>query len=346
MKIRNSNFELLRILSMFMIIAHHYSVHGHFEFTYGIHLNNMFLDFLYLGGQIGVVLFVFISGYHMIHSELSLKKVIRLELQILFYSVLIGLLFYFFPSKSLGSLSISQLSQAFLPVTHSFYWFATTYMILYLLTPYINKMLLHLEQSEFIKLLILGLLFCILVPSFAYTDLGVGRVIYFIFFYSIGAYFRLYPVQIKKRKLLLASSISYFLLFLTTVFFQFLSSYDANYSVWIYHFAGINSLFVLFISISIFLLFQNWKVQYHKWINVVASTTFGIYLIHDNPFFKQFLWVDFFQNSTYYMRKALFPHAILSIAVVFISCAIIELFRIYLLEKMLSFWKQKRNLKG
>ena len=30
---RQSNFELLRIISMILIVAHHYAVHGGFEIT-------------------------------------------------------------------------------------------------------------------------------------------------------------------------------------------------------------------------------------------------------------------------------------------------------------------------
>lgn len=333
MKIRNSNFELLRILSMFMIIAHHYSVHGQFQPTYGIHLNNMILDFLYLGGQVGVVLFVLITGYHMVHSEFKLKKIVKLELQILFYSLTISLFFYFFHYDSVGALTISNLTQSLFPTIHYTYWFATTYIVLYLMVPYLNKLLLSLKQKEFIRFLILGLLGCILIPTFTGKDLGIGRVLYFVYFYAIGAYFKLYPIKAKSSTWFLSSLFSYFFLFLTTQCFQILAVYDSTYSSLIYYFTGINSFIILFIAISIFGLFQSFSIKNNRFINMIASATFGIYLIHDNPYMRNFLWITVFKNNTHYFSHYLLIHAIISIILTFVVCTFIELIRKYILEK-------------
>lgn len=194
MKKRESNFELLRILSMMMIIAHHYSVHGHFEITYGISLRNMIIDFLALGGKIGVILYIFITGYHMIHSQIKLKKLFKLKAQILFYSVLFAFLFYIFPDRSIGFLSIENIRQSFF---QSYLMFATIYMVLYLFVPYINKLLLSFSQKEFIKFLTLGFFVCTLIPTFSNATLGIDMVICFIYFYSIGSYLRLYPIFVQ-----------------------------------------------------------------------------------------------------------------------------------------------------
>lgn len=327
MKTRNSNFELLRILSMFMIIAHHYSVHGHFEFIYGIRPNNMLLDFLYLGGQIGVILFVLISGYYMIHSEFKLKKLFKLELQILFYSIIVALFFYLFRCDSVGTLTVSNLVQSLFPTINYTYWFSTTYIVLYLMVPYLNKLLLSIKKKDFINLLILGLLGCILIPTFAGKDLGIGRVLYFAYFYSIGAYFKLYPIKAKKLTWLLFSILSYFFLFLTTQCFQILANYDPSYSSSIYYFAGINSFIILFISISIFGFFQSFSIKNNRLINTIASTTFGIYLIHDNPYMRNFLWITVFKNNIYYFSHYLLIHALVSIILVFAICTLIDLCR-------------------
>lgn len=233
MKKRESNFELLRILSMMMIIAHHYSVHGHFEITYGISLRNMIIDFLALGGKIGVILYIFITGYHMIHSQIKLKKLFKLEAQILFYSVLFAFLFYIFPDRSIGFLSIENIRQSFFPILSYTYWFATIYMVLYLFVPYINKLLLSLSQKEFIKFLTLGFFVCTLIPTFSNATLGIDMVICFIYFYSIGSYLRLYPIFVQQKKLFILTFLSYLFLFFTTIFFQALSAYDSTFSPYI-----------------------------------------------------------------------------------------------------------------
>ena len=333
MKIRNSNFELLRIISMLMIIAHHYSVHGQFTQIYGISINNMIIDFLFLGGKIGVLLFVMITGYHMINSKINIKKIIQLEFQIIFYSLLITIFFHIFHFETVGNVTITNIVDSLMPITRYTYWFATIYMLLYLFIPYINKLLLSLSKKEYINLLTLGLFLFTLVPTFARSDLYVGNLIYFIYFYTIGAYFKLYPKIQKKRWCLLTSSITYLFIFICSIFFQYISSKDIINSSYIYHFAGINSLFTLIISISMFLFFKNLKIKNKKWINIISSTTFGIYLIHDNPYVRQFLWVTVFKNSTFYQSNYLFIHAIISIFVVFIISSLIELVRKYIVEK-------------
>ena len=91
---RQSNIELLRIVAMLMIIAHHFSVHGNFDLRNMLVGNNIWLQFLATGGKIGVNIFVMISGYFLISSKnIETKKVLKLLAQILFYSVIIFILF-------------------------------------------------------------------------------------------------------------------------------------------------------------------------------------------------------------------------------------------------------------
>lgn len=68
-KIRNSNLEILRIVSMILIIVHHYVVHGQFEWSNTITTNKILLEVLSLGGKLGVNCFVLITGYFMVQSK-------------------------------------------------------------------------------------------------------------------------------------------------------------------------------------------------------------------------------------------------------------------------------------
>ena len=60
-KTRNSYFELLRILSMALIVMHHYSVHGGFDFMSPFSLRLYFVQCLAMGGKLGVNVFVLVS---------------------------------------------------------------------------------------------------------------------------------------------------------------------------------------------------------------------------------------------------------------------------------------------
>ena len=64
---RQSNIELLRIVAMLLIIAHHFSLHGGFVFsTASITVNRLWIQFIQIGGEIGINVFVLISGYFLI----------------------------------------------------------------------------------------------------------------------------------------------------------------------------------------------------------------------------------------------------------------------------------------
>lgn len=69
-KQRNSNIELLRIVAMLMIVAHHFSVHGGFSFDPSrISVNLIWIQFLQLGGKVGVDIFILISGYYLVSRK-------------------------------------------------------------------------------------------------------------------------------------------------------------------------------------------------------------------------------------------------------------------------------------
>lgn len=76
------------------------------------------------------------------------------------------------------------------------------------------------------------------------------------------------------------------------------------------------------------------EIGSNRIINICASATFGIFLIHANSdTMRHFLWVDTLHNSDYFRSNYLWVHAILSLAGVYIICLLIDLGRIYLVER-------------
>ena len=100
MKQRNSNIELLRILSMLMIIAHHYALYGVHQlydsnkidsyYAYGTSLNRAISECFLPGGVVGVGIFFLIAGYFGIQSDkIRVSSVIK---TVLFYSLFFAFL--------------------------------------------------------------------------------------------------------------------------------------------------------------------------------------------------------------------------------------------------------------
>ena len=144
---RNSSFELLRIISMFLIVAHHYSVHSGFNFLEPLSVNLYYAQCLASGGKFGVNIFVLISGYFLCKSTFKWQKLIKLELQVLFYSIIIGVVFYIYSEEK----SLSNLVFSFLPLYSSEYWFYKAYFVLFLLSPFLNVFINSIEKTQYQK---------------------------------------------------------------------------------------------------------------------------------------------------------------------------------------------------
>ena len=81
------------------------------------------------------------------------------------------------------------------------------------------------------------------------------------------------------------------------------------------------------------MLFKNLKIQYNPFINAVASTCFGVLLIHANSdTMRQWLWEDVLQNAKVYNSSYFCFHAICSVLGLFSICSIIDMGRKYFFD--------------
>ena len=95
-KKRETNLELFRILVMLAIVAHHYVVNSGLLQAMAQNPTSLQSVVLYLfgmWGKTGINCFVLITGYFMCKSQISMKKLLRLVAEILFYSLLINAAF-------------------------------------------------------------------------------------------------------------------------------------------------------------------------------------------------------------------------------------------------------------
>lgn len=149
-KLRNSNFEALRIISMLMIILHHFVVHSYYHpiINNTNFVNDFVIFFFRSGGKLGVVLFTMITGYFMIYSRANIKKLLLLEGQVLFTSIVIFIVFVFYNNDLF---TIKNVVQYFLPNINKTFWFFSGYFVLYLFMPYINNYFLLWKKTNFLN---------------------------------------------------------------------------------------------------------------------------------------------------------------------------------------------------
>ena len=95
-KARSSNIELFRIISMLMIVAHHYVVNSglldYIDAKFALQFKDYFLLLFGWGGKTGINCFVLITGYFMCESNITKKKFFKLLGRCEIFSVNLDLL--------------------------------------------------------------------------------------------------------------------------------------------------------------------------------------------------------------------------------------------------------------
>ena len=73
---------------MIMIVINHYALYG-FDFQLlPYSFNKYLIDAIAMFGKVGSNGFIFISAWFMIDSKFTIKKFLKLEFQVIFYSLL------------------------------------------------------------------------------------------------------------------------------------------------------------------------------------------------------------------------------------------------------------------
>ena len=98
--VRDSSIELLRILAMIMIVLCHFATHGDFSFdTNVLSIPRLWWNFIEMGGNLGVNIFVLISGYFLVSSNgkvFNLPRILKFWGQVFVYSIAIYLIFLWY----------------------------------------------------------------------------------------------------------------------------------------------------------------------------------------------------------------------------------------------------------
>lgn len=327
---RNSNLELLRIISMILIIAHHYAVHGFNLVEWNGSLNQYIVDVLSLGGKLGVSCFILISGYFMVYSKITLHKLVKLIAEVWFYSVGIALLFCFVltPVEPIG---IIDLIKVLLPIGYTEYWFMTDYVVLMLLSPVLNITIEKIDKAFHRNLIFLFVILWSVLPCFIKANYDYHDLDWFVILYFIAGYIRKY-VDISKKNMskhFTVAVISYIAVIGFDVIMiwlghalhmDFLISHAG-------HMAKLNSLLILSTSVELLLGFLKMKPFKCLWLNKLASATLGVYLIHDNHMVRPYLWHTLLKTDNIAFSKILPVHALCSIVGVYVVCTLIDLLR-------------------
>lgn len=319
---RRSNFELLRIICMIMIVTLHTLGHGGALKNTQVSSANFFVAHLLESLSIVAVnCYILISGFFGINSKFKIKKVLDLYIQVLFYSIIISSLFWII---GIESISLGGILQAIFPITMQTWWFMSIYLVLYILTPYINKLLQVLSFKEFSGLLIVLLFIFVIwpsIPKFRPIDIQGGYGLYsFIVLYTVGAYISKFykDKTFNKYALLVLYLLSATILAVINVSISRIIG--RNWGIYAYNF-----LLIFISSIVLFLFFKEIKIK-SKFINKLSSLTLGVYLIHDHGYIRKFIY-NALGYDNYFNTSMFILYTLIVIGIIYISSSIVEYLR-------------------
>jgi len=275
-------------------------------------------------------------GYFGIMSGPSTQKIIRIEWQVLFYSML-GLVIGLTIERHL--LSIRAIALSIFPTITEHYWFFSAYVIVFALSGYLNELLRKLPKDHFVRMLLLCFLFWCVIPFFSlreYHGFFWNQLIWFFVMYVTGAFFRLFNpiISVKTCWIFLISSI--FLLMASFAVFELLAPKMAFLNGYVTYFRWSNSPVAIVASVSMLSLAIRSKGYTNQLVNKVASLVFGIYLLHENFFIKDLLWGRFFNASCCSTVVDRVAHFLFSVIIVFAIGCIVELTRAKLERKFMA----------
>ena len=335
-RLRDSNLELYRIIVMFMIVAHHYVVNsGLMDIMKDAPMssNSIFFYLFGMWGKTGINCFVMITGYFMCKSNITIRKFLKLTLEVIFYYVTIYSLFVI-TGKS--DFSLKDAFLCFLPIKSIADGFTSCFIAFYLAIPFLNILVLNMTKRQHQLLICLCLFIYTFIAMIPIFKLKMNYVSWFCVLYFIASYIRFY-VNTDNRNyktwgwfsvlfifFSMASVLS--LLYISTIKGRFYNIY--------FFVSDSNKILALLTAITTFMWFKNMRIKYSKWINTIASSMFGVLLIHANSnTMRHWLWRETLQNANHYGDNHYAIYALMSVLTVFFICVIIDQVRIHTIEK-------------
>lgn len=321
---RSSNLELLRILCMLLIIGDHITGQGGIA-DYLTLPSSFAFCLIGCGSRIACSVFILIGGWFLCEQPYKTRRPLSLWLSLWLYTVPVTLL-----CKLAGmDVSFGALRWAAFPASTRQLWFISDYLLLLLCVPLLNRVLRGLSRPAH-----RGSLAVLAVPLLIYpTVFGGDGVVsdtawMFLYEYLLVAYLRRYPDNrltrlLQNRAAALALGVG--LPLANTAVRAVLETRgltDGKAFQYIsYYRTALGALPNLLAALALFYLFKSLDLGHRRWINALSGTTLGVYILHQVPAFRDFLWNGILQTHAHHGSVG---YTLFAILAVFLGCAAVD----------------------
>ncbi|MBE5800358.1 MAG: acyltransferase [Clostridiales bacterium] len=337
---RNYGVDALRILAMYMIVVLHVLGQGGIldavQRGTGQYSPAWFME---IASYCAVNCYALISGYVGVKSRFRMSNILYLWLQVVFYGLIAAWVLGKVMPQKVPSFAWKQ---ALIPVSNNNYWYYTAYFAMSFFIPLMNALLNSVSQRELKLALCSAFVVFSVYPTILQADrfnLHEGYSVWWLMMlYLTGGYIRLYGAEsclyaFCKRHGIVVYSIATTAIWLTDMLigdniipFIFGGTLKPDFLI------GYTSVFVVIQAIALLILFAEWKPSRRitKYIAFAAPLTFGVYLIHCNPYVFGEVLADAFACMASIHPVALVPAVMLAAFGVFTACVLIDWVRMKL----------------
>jgi len=337
MQKRNYGIDLSRLISMLMVVTLHTLGHGGIlQNAQTGSLNYFFVWFIECACMCAVNCYAIISGYVGVNSKPRISKLLNLWLQIAFWTLSItAICFIIFPQTR----GFRNLFNAFLPISMGQYWYLSSYFILYMLSPFLNKAIEYTTKKACITSLSAVAVIFFIPSIFNLNSFSINSgytPLWLIYMYLVGGAIKKYSLLEKLKK-----STSLLLFFLCVlVSFAFRTGLETVRLYVNIPFLA-SSLLTDYISptmlLSAVFLFSffskiNITESASKIISFLSPAALGVYIIHENPLIRDNIIVGFSAEFVKNSLLLLLLKVVASVAIIYITCLGLDLLRIQLFK--------------
>ena len=319
--------DILKIFSMAMIVCWHMLGHGS-VLEACIKFSKRYYLFLLIQTICicAVNCYAIISGYVNFESKKKIRNLIKLYLQVFFYSFILALLMSFITKTKFEI-------QYMFPIYKKTYWYFSCYFLVILLSYSVDEYVKSISRKTAINVFIIIFIFICGAPCIFKVDvfsLNSGySSIWLTFLYLVGAMIKRFDFFSKKNLKFYITICAILLLF--SYFWKI--TFDINrIDSYSNIFLKYNSPTIFLYSVFLFAIFLNINLSNNgmsKFLIKISNATFGVYLIHDHPLIRRYFIkqrLSFISSYYYNILESLFVFFIIAI-LIYTMCIFIEIIR-------------------
>lgn len=324
---RKSNFELLRIVAMLMVTAHHLVLHnatGVWSMEFGP--ARLFISVFMLGmGKAGVLVFFGITAWFLCDRGVTYRSVLRkiwvMERELLFYSL--GL--YAASRAFLPGLAQDGLGwQSVTPLLMNLWWYPTTYAVFLLVVPALLRGLRSLGREGHGSLVVVVFLAWGLLQGLRPINVPTNDdIVVFCALFTVISYYRWYMKPLSAR-----AGAAMVLAGVLAIAYGFVWYYldDPTNAGMQGYLSDEWKLPAVLVALGLLVGFSHLSFS-SKWVNCVAASSFAVYLISEYPTIRTLLWKVAFDMGPVYVTPFAVPIACAVVAGVFLALVTIDAVR-------------------